>query len=277
MTATYQDIDVEFSHTDKLYFPEEGITKRDVLEYYERISGRLLPHLENRPVTLHRFPDGIDSDGFYQKQSPDYFPHWIETIEVEKREDGEIQQLVNCKDVRTLLYLVNQGTLTFHPWLSEKDDLEKPTRAVIDLDTEGEQNDLVKKSALRVMDALEDKKQAFELCTTGSSGYHVIIPLKAERTFDDIRKELQDFCKELAGDFPELLTVEHRKNKRQGRIYLDVARNAYAQTAVAPFCLRALPEAPVATPIDPDELSRNDMEPRRYTLKNIFRRLAQKG
>ena len=124
----------DFSHTEKLYFPDSQLTKGDILEYYRKISDHMIPYLQERPVTLQRFPEGIKEQGFYQKQVPDYFPSWIERVTVEKRGDHQEQQLVQINNVETLLYLVNQGCLVFHPWLSRVDRLDEPDRAVLDLD-----------------------------------------------------------------------------------------------------------------------------------------------
>lgn len=272
MTSSKFDI----SSPDKLYFPDSEITKGDILEYYQRISGFMLGYLKNRPLVLQRFPEGIDGESFYQKQVPDYFPDWIETVEVMKKGDGTKQQLVVCNDQDTLLYLVNQGTLTFHPWLSRKDRLDVPDRAVIDLDPSSDDPAQVRQAARVVCEALAEREIIVCPTTTGSSGYHLVIPLRRGDTFDQVRDKLKKLSDELVQAHPDLLTAEQRKKKRGDKVYLDIARNAYAQTSVSIYSVRALPGAPVATPLTLAELDRSELSPRSYTVDNIFRRLAQK-
>jgi bifunctional non-homologous end joining protein LigD len=269
MTARFQ-----FSHTDKLYFPEAGLSKGDILDYYRKIADRMLLYLQDRPVTLQRFPDGIEGEGFYQKQVPDYFPSWIDRIEVEKKTDDEQQQLVQINDVDSLLYLVNQGCLVFHPWLSKVDRLDEPDRAVIDLDPSEDNPDIVKKAVQRVYQTLSPYFPVF-VTTTGSSGFHLVLPLRRGKTFDQVREELKEVARHLEDLHPELLTTQQRKNKREGKVYLDIARNAYAQTSVSIYSVRAIPGAPIATPLRADEITRESLHPRSYTVKNIFKRLSQ--
>lgn len=265
----------EVSHPNKSYFPKEDLTKGEIFEYYERVGERMLSYLAGRPLSMRRFPEGIGESGFYQKSVPDHFPDWIKTIEVEKKEDGESQELVDCCDLKTLLYLANQGVLEFHPWLSRKDKLNHPDRAIVDLDPDGDDPELVRRAALTVMKELQKREEEVYVCTTGSSGYHLVMPRDRKRTFEEVREELQELAAELAEEHSDLLTDEHRKEKRKGRVYLDVARNAYAQTSICIYSVRAIPGAPVAVPLRTDELEQSDLTPQKYTVQNLFRRLGQ--
>lgn len=266
---------LEISHPDKLYFPEDGLTKLDIVEYYEKVGERMLPFLKDRPLSMLRYPDGIEGSGFYQKQVPDYFPDWIATVSVKKKEDGTTQELVCCNNLETLLYLTNQGCLEFHPWLSRKGSLNKPDKVVIDLDPSDEGSDKVLQAARIMLEELHKRNYEANVMTTGSSGYHLITPLDGKRTFDEVRDEWRTLTNQAADSHSNLLTVEQRKAKRGSRVYLDIARNAYAQTSICPYSVRARPTAPVATPLRPDELEDSGLHPRQYHVRNLFRRLAQ--
>ena len=267
---------VELSKPDKVLFPEAEFTKRDLADYYRRVSDVMLPHLEGRPLVLRRYPDGVTEDGFVQQQAPDLFPNWIERATVEK-EGGQITHVV-ADSPATLVYLAGQGCITLHAWLSRVGHPRRPDRLVFDLDPPGadpeEAFEAVRWAARRVRDLLEELGLAAYLMTTGSRGVHVTSPLAPEEDFDRARALAREAAELLAARHPDRLTAAQRKDKRKGRVFLDYLRNSYGQTAVAPYAVRARPEAPVATPLDWDELS--DASPRRYTAKNLFKRLGQK-
>lgn len=265
---------VELSNPDKVLYPDEGITKFDLIEYYRELSDTILPHLRDRPLMMHRFPDGIGAFSFYQKEIGDYFPDWIERIEVSK-EDGTTTHVV-CNNVATLVYLANQACITPHVWLSRVDRLDDPDQMVFDLDPPGDEFEPVRFAARQLKKLLDELQLPSYVKTTGSSGLHVCVPLDRSGDFDAVRSFARTLAAVLAEREPSRLTVEQRKNKRGGRLYLDTARNAYAQTAVAPYAIRPLAGAPVATPLDWHELQDADLDARTYTLSNIRRRLGQK-
>lgn len=269
---------IELSNLDKVFFPEEGLTKGDVISYYERVAETMLPHVRDRFLSMERFPDGIGGEGFYQKETPDYFPDWIRTEEVEKAEGTNCQVVV--EEPATLVYLAQQGTLTLHAWTSRVDRVRHPDRMVFDFDPPG---DDWRKAFAGVRRAARDLRAVLEelglspcVMTSGSSGLHVHVPLDRSADFGAVKDVARRVSRLLAARDPDRLTTEVRKKKRAGRIFIDYLRNEYAQTAVAPYSLRARPGAPVATPLDWDELSREGMDPRRYRLENLFRRLARK-
>ncbi len=275
MTTTFEagGRKIEVSNTDKIFFPDDGITKGEVVEYYDQIGETMLPHVIERPLTLHRFPDGIDSEGFFQKNTPDYFPDWI-TRETLEKEGGSVVYPV-CTELATLVYIADQGCITPHVWLSRVDRPFEPDRMIFDLDPpEGSEDIGLLHDAVRaVKGLLDDLDIPSFLMTTGSTGYHVFVPLDRSDDFDVVR----DLSHRLAGmvveRFPDSTTVKQRKKQREGRVFVDYLRNSYAQTTVAPYSLRALPRAPAATPIEWDELG--DSEPRRWGMGNILRRLGQ--
>lgn len=271
---------VELTHPDRPYFPDAGITKGDVVDYYRRVADVMLPHLRGRPLTLQRFPEGIEGEGFFQKEASEHFPDWIERVSVEK-EDGRVRHAL-VEDAAGLVYLANQGTLTFHTWLSRADRLRTPDRLIFDLDPpatddgKGEDFRPVREGARALRELLEGLGLPSFVMTTGSKGLHVAVPLRREGDFDEVRAFARGAAERLAADHPDRFTVEQRKAKRRGRVFLDFLRNGYAQTAVAPYSVRARPGAPVATPLDWSELGSGELRPDRYTVRNLFRRLAQK-
>lgn len=266
----------EVSNLDKVFFPEEGYTKGDLIAYYQKISETMLPYLKDRPLTMIRFPNGVDDKRFYQKDEPDYFPDWIKTKSVSKKEGGKTKYVV-CNDEETLVYLANQACITPHIWLSRTDKIEKPDRLIFDLDPSNGDFSKVKKAAKKIRKLLEGLGLSVFVMTTGSRGLHIVAPIKRTKTFDEVREFAQEAAKYLEDKYPDTMTTAARKNKREDKLYLDVARNGKGQTAVTPYAVRPIKGAPVATPLEWDELSKSSLTPQSYNIKNIFRRLGSKG
>lgn len=243
---------VEISHPDKIIFQKEKITKLQMVQYYEKVAEKMLPYLKNRPLTLHRFPDGIEKEGFYQKSASDYFPDYIKRIKVET-EAGSNTQFI-CNTMKSLIYLANQGTVAFHIWLSKKDKMHKPDKVVFDLDPPENSFEKVKEAAQIIGEQLKKEGKDPNLMTSGKKGIHVWYSIRRTKDFDELREEVRKTAEELQEKYPELLTTSVRKNKRDGKIFIDYLRNAYAQTSVCPYSLRAIPTAGVATPIPWKEL-----------------------
>jgi len=267
---------IELSNADKVLFPEDGITKGDLVDYYHRMADRILPYLEERPVMLQRFPDGLGDSGFYQKQASDYFPDWIAKATVELKERDEVRSMVVCNDAATLVYLANQACITLHAWLSRRSAPDRPDRMIFDLDPAGDDFTGVREAAQHLREVLEHVGLTPYVMTTGSKGLHVAVPLKSETSFDRVRHFARDLATFIVKQQPDLYTIEPRKEKRKQRLFLDYLRNGYGQTAVAPYAVRAKAGAPIATPLDWNELSDGRRRSDRYTLRNIFRRLGQK-
>ena len=267
---------VEISHPDKLLFPDDGVTKADLASYYEAVSEWMLPHIRNRPISMMRFPDGIAGHGFFHKNVPDYFPTWVRRVQVDKR-GGTLVHAVVC-DADTLVYLVNQNTITPHVWLSRADRLRQPDRIVFDLDPAPAADfAAVRRAARQTGELLRELGLEPFAQVTGSKGIHVWTPLRRRATFEDVRPFARSVAELLATRHPDELTLEFRKSERGGRILIDVMRNAYAQTTVPPYAVRPRPGAPVATPIGWEELSDSKLRPDRWTVKNVLRRLGAKG
>jgi bifunctional non-homologous end joining protein LigD len=266
---------VQVSSVDKPFFPEAGLTKGDLVAYYRDMAEVMLPYLRGRPLNLQRFPNGVDGHGFWQQGASEHFPDWIRTVTVERRGRGGTVDHVVCDDAATVVYLANLATVTFHAWTSTVDHLARPDLVIIDLDPDpGQGLDVVRGAARAVRAACEELGLAPFLQTSGSRGFHVVVPLQPGPDVEVVRDFAADLALLIAARDPDRLSVEWRKAKRHGRLLLDTARNGYAQTLVAPYSVRPRPDAPVATPIDWSELGR--VEPRSYTITNLRRRLARK-
>jgi bifunctional non-homologous end joining protein LigD len=267
---------VKISNPDKVLFPDDGITKADLASYYERVAEWMLPHVRARPVSMQRFPDGIAGKGFFHKDVPDYFPDWVDRVRVPKAGGTVTHVLIDNRD--TLLYLTNQNTITPHVWLSRADRLHQPDRLVFDLDpAPGSDFASVRRAARWTAELLDELGLVPFAQVTGSKGIHIWTPLRRRAELEQVREIARDAAQVLADRHPRELTVEFRKAKRDGRILVDVARNGYAQTAVPPYAVRPRAGAPVATPIEREELSDSRLRPDKWTLRNVLRRLGTKG
>lgn len=266
---------VEISKPGKALFPS-GVTKLDLARHYERVAEAMLPHVAGRPMNLQRYPDGIERQGIFQQQIGRHFPDWVDRVEVPK-EGGTVTHVV-AHDAATLVYLADQAVVTSHVWLSRRDRLERPDRMIVDLDPAGGGPDDVRRTALAFGALLRDELElpVFALAT-GSRGYHVVVPLQRRLPFDDVHAFALDVARVAVARDPEHLTLEFRKARRGGRLLVDVMRNRYAHTAVAPYAVRARPAATVATPLAWEELEDPATRPDRWTIRSIVRRLDQLG
>jgi bifunctional non-homologous end joining protein LigD len=267
--------EVKLTHPEKLLFPEDGLTKRDLIEYYQRIAPWILPHLRDRPVTLERYPDGIDKPGFFQKAASSYYPGWIKTVTVEKM-GGTVQHVV-CDDVATLVYLATQACVTPHVWLSRADKLHYPDQLVFDLDPSEDSFEPVRAVAQALKGVLDQLDLPAYLKTTGSRGLHVAVPLKRRERFDSVRAFAREVAEVVVSEEPGQRTLEQRKNKRHGRLFVDTNRNAYGQMVAPAYAVRARHGAPVSVPLDWAELRRQDLRPNGVTIRSVFARLDRVG
>ncbi|MET9009522.1 non-homologous end-joining DNA ligase [Streptomyces olivaceoviridis] len=262
---------VEIKRPGKVLFPGGGgakeYTKGDLADYYRSVAPYLLPHLRGRPLMLERYPDGLDGQRFMQKNTPEHYPEWITRAEVAK-EGGTVTHVV-CDDTATLLYLADQACLTLHRWLSRTDRAGGPDhsdRLVFDLDPPGDDFGAVREAAAWLRELLDELGLPAAPMTTGSRGLHLVVPLDGRQDFDAVREFAHDVAELAAARHPDRLTTAARKQDRGDRLYLDVQRNAYAQTAVAPFTVRARPGAPVAVPLTWEQLDDPGLDARRWTI-----------
>jgi bifunctional non-homologous end joining protein LigD len=266
---------IKLTNLEKVLFPD-GITKGQIIDYYEQIAPHMLPHLVNRPLNLERFPSGIGEKGFYHKETPNYFPDYIELVQV-KTSETETQMQSMANNAATLVYLAQMAALTLHPWLSRKQQLGMPDKIVFDLDPSTEDSwDVVKEGALDLREMLRQMGLPSFVMTTGSRGLHVAVPIKPDHEYEAITLFSKAVCRKLERNDPKF-TTQFRKEKRKGRVFLDHLRNRYAHTSVAPYTVRARPGATIAAPLNWDELDDPGLTPQTYTILNIFDRLRKMG
>jgi bifunctional non-homologous end joining protein LigD len=268
-------IEVQITHADRLVFPADEITKGDIVDYHAEIADVMVPHLKGRPLTVWRYPRGIDDQGFVQQDFSDSLPEWMGRVEVAKEGGTVVHPTADRPEA--LRWLANQNCLTLHAWLSRRDALDVPDRVVFDLDPSGGDFAVVRATARAVADVLDELGLVSYVQTTGSRGLHVVTPIKGDAEFDVVRQFARDVAEVVAADDPAHRTIEMRKANRGDRVYLDVMRNAYAQTAVAPYAVRARRGAPVATPLEWDELDRRGLRADRFTIHDIPKRVAENG
>ncbi|HKY67465.1 MAG TPA: non-homologous end-joining DNA ligase, partial [Acidimicrobiales bacterium] len=266
---------VKITHPERVLFPDDGTTKHDLAEYHHRVAEAMLPHLVDRPLMLQRFPEGIGGGGFYQKEGGRGVPGWIRTVEVAK-EGGTVRHPV-VDDEAGLLALTNLSTVSFHRWPSRADRPEAPDLLIVDLDPSSDDFGEVVRAAHWVREVFDELDLAPYLEVTGSRGIHVVAPLDRSSTTDAVAAFAMGVAHLLAARHPDDLTVEGRKAKRAQRLYVDVARNGWAQTVVAPYSVRPRPGAPVAMPITWDELDDSDLRPDGWTIATAPDRLAEAG
>lgn len=268
-------IEVEVTHGDRVLFPADGIIKRDLVDYYCAVADTMLPHLRGRPLNVQRFPRGIGEKGFLQQDFADSMPDWMSGVEVDK-EGGTLVHAV-AERPEALGWLANQNCITLHIWQSRRGRLHNPDRLVFDLDPSDSDFAVVRATARATARVLEDLGLACYVQTTGSRGLHVVVPIRGDSGFDTARQFARDVAEVVVADDPGHRTLEARKDNRGDRVYLDIMRNAYAQTAVAPYSVRARDGAPVATPLQWDELDTRGLRADRFTIRDIPKRLAGQG
>ncbi len=270
---------VRISHPDKVLFPDDGITKLDLAEYYAAVAPAMVEHTRDRPLNLWRWNNGIDKDVVVQQAIPKGAPDWVRTVTVSRRKGGEITKVVGG-EAATLVWLANQNCVTPHVWTARADRPDSPDRIVFDFDPPDEGDghfEAIRAGALAIGDLLRDRGLTPYAMTSGSRGIHVVAPLRRGPDSDTVRTVAGELAEEVAARLPDQLTTSWRKEGRGGRVLVDAARNTYAQTAVAAYAVRAKPGAPVATPLAWEELSDPELSPRRWTLRDVPDRLADRG
>jgi bifunctional non-homologous end joining protein LigD len=266
-------ITVPLSHPDKVLFPADGITKEDLARYYADVADWMLPWLRDRPITMVRYPDGLNGQRFFQKNASSYFPDWIRRVEVGK-EGGQVEHVV-CDKPATLVYLANQAAIEIHEFTSRADKLEMPDQMVFDFDPpDASRFPDVRRAALWARDLMSGELGLTCFArTSGGRGLHVHVALNPRENFDAVREFARRVAGVLARRHPDVVTAEQRKDKRGERIYADIMRNAYAQTVVASYGVRARPGAPVATPLSWAEVEDDNLAPGQFTLTTVRARL----
>ncbi len=271
---------VRISSADKLLFPADGISKSELAAYYAHVAPVMAPHVRDRPLNLWRWNRGIEHDVVVQQEIPRGAPDWVRRVRVVRRRGGAVCHAVGG-EAATLVWLANLNCITPHAWTSRADRPDHPDRLVFDLDPPdedpGSHFPAIRAGARELGALLDEHGLVAVAMTSGSRGLHVVAPLRRREGADEARALAGELAEVLAARMPDELTTAWRKEKRGGRVLVDVARNTYAQTTVAPYAVRALPGAPVATPLAWEELEDPELHPRRWTLASVVTRVAERG
>lgn len=268
----------DVSHRDQVYWPDDGLTKRDMLDYYRAVAPALLPHCRGRPVTLRVFPDGIRGSSYYQRDLPDDAPAWFRTADYLPASTGRTVHLPIIDDADALLWLANRGCVEFHLWSASLPDLASPDQAIFDLDP-GDRAPFgaVLEAALRLRhDLLRQGLEGYPK-TSGGRGLHVYVPLARGPSFEAVRAWVQAVAERLAAAHPALIALAHGATHRGDRITIDAAQNSRGRNTAAPYTVRALPGAPVSTPLTWQEVADGRFHPAAFTLRTVPGRLSRVG
>jgi bifunctional non-homologous end joining protein LigD len=278
---------VVITHPEKVLFPEDGITKGELAQYYESIAPYMLPHIDGRPVTMERFPSGIGRKGFIQKDVAKGFPPWLQRVEVPKK-GGTVRHAL-IPDTASLLWVVNQNTITPHVWTSRVPHLYEADICVFDLDPANDQEpEPLRDAALALRELLDELGHESWIKTSGSKGFHIVVPvspkpaggggpLAGKISKGAAARFANRVGRQLVERDPKHLTQEFSKVDRAGRIYVDTGRNGYSATFAAAYAVRPKAGAPVSAPCTWDELASGAVGPRTFTLRNMGERVAQVG
>jgi bifunctional non-homologous end joining protein LigD len=259
---------VQFTNLKKIFWPNEGYTKEDLIEYYRTIAPFLLPYLKDRPVVLTRYPDGIDGKSFFQKDAPGFVPHWVQTRKIYSKDtDRDISYFI-INDLETLLYVANMGAIPLHLWSSRIDSLERPDWLVLDLDPKGAPFAHVIRAARCLHDLLQKLRLDSFIKTSGASGLHILVPLGSRYTHEQAKNFARLLATVGVESLPEICTIARPIAARNGKVYVDFGQNGYGVTIAAPFTVRPLPGAPVSCPLEWREIT-EDLHPSRFTIKTV--------
>ncbi|MDF2771308.1 MAG: polymerase LigD polymerase domain [Geminicoccaceae bacterium] len=263
------------THPEKVMFPDCGITKGELAEYYALVAPLMIPHMAGRPVTLERFHKGIGEKGFFQKNVAKGAPEWLERVAVPKT-DGVVNYAV-VTDARGLMWLANQNCITPHVWTSRVPSLFQPDLCVFDLDPLHDDPTVLRNAALLVRDLLAELGLTSWVKTSGSKGFHIVVPLDGRADSAEVSRFANAVARAAVERDPAHLTLEFYKADRGGRILVDTGRNEFGATYAATYAVRPKPNAPVSAPCTWDEVERGDVGPQSFTLRNMASRVATVG
>ena len=266
------------THLDKVYWPEAGLTKGDLIDYYHKIALFMLPYLKDRPMVMNRFPEGVEHGSFFQKNIIDtHVPKFLKLVTIPARTIKKDVHYIVCNNKESLFYMANFGAIELHPWASRLQWLEKPDFMIFDLDP-GEKTSFVDviEAARAVKEVLEELDIESHPKTSGKHGLHIYVPLCAKYSYEAVRSLAHQVAREVVRRHPKLSSLEKHPKDRQDKIFIDYLRNAFGQTAIAPYGVRATPTATVSTPLEWSEVEAG-LHPTQFTIQTIFRRLEQKG
>lgn len=273
---TIEDKELTLSNLDKVFWPEEGITKADLIGYYNEVSPFLLPHLKNRPLTMNRFPDGIQGKNFYQKDCPDHAPPWVTTVPVASSE--KTIDYILADHGAAIIWMANLGCIEMHPWLSTYKRPEFPTAMVFDLDpNEGTGLPEVLKIAALIKEGLEQFNIKGFAKTSGARGLHIYVPLEPRYTYKEVQKAAKTIGAAICRLLPKIATMERTVGKRGQKVYIDCLQNALGKTVASVYSTRPHPHAPVSFPVSWEAVKKGLVNPLEYGLHNVPQLLQEKG
>lgn len=268
---------LHLTNQNKVYYPKDGITKGDIVQYYNEVASLLLPYLKNRPESMNRFPNGIEAASFFQKDvDVAKVPSWLRTEKLFSESNGEDIDYLICNDKETLLYMANLGCIEINPWNSTIKNIENPDWLVIDIDPEKEDFQAVVQTALTVKNVMDELETDCLCKTSGATGLHVYIPLGGKYTYDSVKIMAELLALEIHSRIPEITSLERSIKKRDHKIYIDYLQNKRGQTLAAPYSVRPKPGATVSTPLEWSEVN-NKLHPSQFTIKNVLNRFEKKG
>ncbi|KKS36631.1 MAG: ATP dependent DNA ligase [Parcubacteria group bacterium GW2011_GWD2_42_14] len=267
---------VTITHREKIFWDEEGYTKGDVVDYYDRIAEMLLPYLKDRPQNLHRHPNGIKGKSFFHKNIETDLPSFVETVEIWSESNNKNIRYIVCNNKKTLLYLANLGCIELNLWNSRVQSLDKPDYMILDLDPNGRSFDDLVRVANEVHDVLLQVSEEHYPKTSGKSGLHIVVPLGGRYLYDDVRNFAELIMRIVHARLPEVTSVERNPKKRKGKIYLDYLQNRFGQTLACAYSLRPYPGATVSTPLEWSEMKKG-LTPAQFTIQTIEARLKETG
>ena len=267
---------VNVTNPRKVFWPEEGYTKSDLIEYYDAVAPWLLPYLEDRPLVLTRYPDGIKGKSFFQKDAPEWIPSWVQTARIHAHDVGRDIDYFIVNDRESLRYVVNLGTIPLHLWSARLSGLDHPDWLVLDLDPKGAPFTDVVKVARALHKILDELELPSYVKTSGATGLHILLPLGARYDHEIVRTFARLLAVMGVEAEPAISTIARPLHSRGGKVYIDFGQNGRGQTIVAPFSARPLPGAPVSCPLRWDEVNAR-LDPSRFTIKTAPPRFAQQG
>lgn len=268
---------LHLTNQNKIFFPDDGITKGDLVNYYNSVSAFILPYLKDRPQSMNRFPNGIKGASFYQKDvDREKVPSWLKTEKIYSESNDKYIDYLLCNDEATLLYMANLGCIELNPWNSTIKKIDKPDWAVIDLDPAKNDFKEVVKTALTVKEIMDELETESYCKTSGASGLHIYIPLGAKYGYDSVKLFSELIANKVVARLPKTTSVVRTLEKRGNKIYIDFLQNRKGQTLASPYSVRPRPGATVSTPLEWGEVNEK-LSPSQFTIKNTLKRLDKKG
>ncbi len=267
---------VQLTHLDKVYWPDDGLTKGDLIDYYAAVAPVLLPHLKDRPLSLVRYPHGIEEKGFYQKDAPLGTPDWVRLAPLWSKQKDTYINFILCDNVETLVWMANSGVIEVNPWLSRYDNEDCPDFAVFDIDpSEGTTWEDVKVVARVIKSLLDQWRLRGFPKVSGATGVHIYVPVEPKYTYQEISLFVKYGAQFIRDAYPEKVTLERKVKDRTGRVYIDYPQNARGQTISSVYGVRATPGAPVSMPIAWEELDR--VTPKSWSIRTAPARIRGAG